>query len=298
MQTQNEKVKSSGNSGNLQNSPVFHAFHAGNPDMIVVDTETTGISKSDEVIELGWIAYPSLQEMTANLYRTKPLAQYSQRFKPSCVIGDGARKVHGISHEMVADCPDSAEILSHLPIGFQTQSKAPLYVIGFNLSFDLRMIEQSHRLPTQSSIAPICVYSLACKLLTEQEVESIPNKKLVSLAHHFFPHLAEQIKSESHSAIGDCALTIMVLSKLVQRTTALSWADLAKIAEPTAAIRKAKAAQEVTTMPLGKWKGTAIADVPRNYLQWAVDNMSFYGANGKALKASIEKVLGTPARRG
>lgn len=64
-----------------------------------MDTETTGLSKeSDEIVEIYIVK--------ANRYTGEVIGEFLQRCRPlSGMIPEGATKVHGITYEMVKDCP-------------------------------------------------------------------------------------------------------------------------------------------------------------------------------------------------
>jgi DNA polymerase III subunit epsilon len=99
---------------------------------IYVDTETTGLTRSDEIIEIsvvdknGQVAYESL-------------------VRPSQPISPDAYAVHGISNEVVKTAPTWPVIWPTL----RTHLVGHVLCI-YNAEFDLRMMQQSHaryRLP-------------------------------------------------------------------------------------------------------------------------------------------------------
>lgn len=96
---------------------------AKNP--VYLDTETTGLEKTDEIIEIA-------------IVNAKGKVIYTSFFKPSRPIPEDSIRIHQITNEMVADAPTWAEawpeIKEHLlgkPIGM------------YNAKFDVRMIEQT-----------------------------------------------------------------------------------------------------------------------------------------------------------
>jgi DNA polymerase III subunit epsilon len=93
---------------------------------IFLDTETTGLEKNDEIIEI------ALVDNEGNLL-------YQQLFKPTQPVSAGARKVHKISDEMLKSVPTW---FAHWNI-----IRGHLFnkVIGiYNAEFDTRMIQQTN----------------------------------------------------------------------------------------------------------------------------------------------------------
>ena len=98
--------------------------------ILLIDTETTGLSKTDEVIEISL----SLYEVNIENNSTEKIAFYTGRRCPSVQINPRAQKVHKISisdligkdfdHEKVNSLLDNADIL-----------------IAHNAAFDARMLE-------------------------------------------------------------------------------------------------------------------------------------------------------------
>ncbi len=98
----------------LQDSPLFF------------DTETTGLNKSAEIVEIGVVDAEG-KTVLESLVR------------PRLRIPADAIAVHGISNEMVSDAPTWAEIWPDVRQLFGGRR------VGiFNADFDLRMMRQSH----------------------------------------------------------------------------------------------------------------------------------------------------------
>lgn len=93
---------------------------------VYIDTETTGLEKTDEVIEISIVDHDGSQLFTSLI-------------KPSRPIPIEAQKIHGITNEMVATAQS-------WPILWPT-IRNYLYgrtIAAYNAPFDLRMMEQSH----------------------------------------------------------------------------------------------------------------------------------------------------------
>lgn len=95
-------------------------------DPIFIDTETTGFSPTDVVIEIGVV---SLSGETL----------FESLFKPVIPIPAGAIAIHGITEAMVADAPSWKDAWPAL------QSVLAGRLVGmYNAEFDLKMMKQTH----------------------------------------------------------------------------------------------------------------------------------------------------------
>ncbi len=107
---------------------------------LVLDTETTGLSKNvtiaeamrPEIIEL----YMALVEFGDD---TTVVSDLDLLLKPRVMIEETSRsgKVHGITNEMVRQAPSFAEVLPQI----KAMIEAASMVIAHNASFDVEMID-------------------------------------------------------------------------------------------------------------------------------------------------------------
>lgn len=99
---------------------------------VYIDTETTGLEKSDEIVEI------SIVDFDGSLL-------FTSLVKPVHPIPAEAQRIHGISNQMVVSSPS-------WPILWQS-IRSHLFgrtIAAYNAPFDLRMMQQSHaqyRLP-------------------------------------------------------------------------------------------------------------------------------------------------------
>lgn len=96
-------------------------------DPVYLDTETTGLHQSAEVIEIGII-----DDQGNTLFE--------QRIRPRGKIDPAAARVHGITLEMLSDAPPWEQVWP--------QAEAVLLgkrVGVYNVEFDLRLIKQSNQ---------------------------------------------------------------------------------------------------------------------------------------------------------
>lgn len=100
--------------------------------LCVLDTETTGVDPvQDRVIELG------ITILRPDGTRTK----WGQRFNPGISVPAEATAVHGITDEMLADCPKFADMAQKIHRGLQGKD-----IAGFNLrGLDLPILDEEFR---------------------------------------------------------------------------------------------------------------------------------------------------------
>lgn len=93
-----------------------------NNDTLILDTETTGVSGEDRVVEL-------------SIIDTEGACIYSCMFNPGMPMPEGASAVNGITDDMLKDKPT-----------FDMQAKTLAMILrgktiaGWNIGFDTRMI--------------------------------------------------------------------------------------------------------------------------------------------------------------
>lgn len=156
------------------------------PKLIVLDTETTGLSDPIEVVEL---AYLEVDDQLA------VLNEVSSFVRPNRAIEPGAFKVHGISDADVADAPELVDVLAPL-------AGEEVIVMGHNIGFDLRLV--SHHLQV---VGQLCTLALARQFITDSV-----NCKLSTLQEHCgLPNL------EAHRALGDAFTALNLLRWMLVR---------------------------------------------------------------------------------
>ena len=167
-------------------------------DFLVLDTETTGLSASDQIIEIAIVDQAGA-------------ARLNQRIKPGIPIPLGATRIHGIKDAHVADAPTFGEIYIQLSVLLAGQ-----HVIAYNMDFDWRMIQQTaavYNLPEPRLAKRDC----AMKQYARYKGERQPNGR--NYRNH---KLTEALRREgltlqtAHSALADAQMTLALLRKLAQ----------------------------------------------------------------------------------
>lgn len=203
--------------------------------IFIADTETTGISTNDRVVEYGHI------EVELRDGQLVEIAAERSLLNPGFPIPAGASNVHGIFDEHVADAPTIEEWLpSRLP-------KERFLALGHNFQFDMKFLGRF--MPEDVQIG--CTLKLASKLV------DAPNHKLETLKT--FLKLSEQ---DSHSALGDVR-TCMDLINWVMREKNVEFEEVVAIMTSLP-----------TVWPIrGKYHNVAITDLPLDYVRWALENL-------------------------
>lgn len=92
---------------------------------LFLDTETTGFSALDQVIEV------------AVLERTGEL-RFDVRIRPTVEISEGASDVHGLIAEMLVECPTFGDVWPRLAAVLRNR-----VLVTYNADFDMRLLAQS-----------------------------------------------------------------------------------------------------------------------------------------------------------
>ena len=209
--------------------------------VIILDSETTGIAKTDEIIELAHTQIPTLviEQAVFNKYSFNDLKQLinnattTTRYKPSCPINKFAYAVHGIGQSELKDSPSSSTV---------TIPDNITYMVGQNIAFDRRMLEQSNPdlLPQLGEVKYICTMILA-RIIDKQMKIGYENHKLDTLATHYFPEYVETLVPALHSAGNDVLKTYLVLFKLIEHLPAIeTWDELYAFQESMSGTIKTK----------------------------------------------------------
>lgn len=217
---------------------------------LIVDTETTGVGNSDQVIEFAYLTLPTLPELQSYtpIYAHPSIDSHSSRWKPSVPINERAFEVHKISLTDLADCPPSEDL----------QVPSMNYFIAHNASFD-------HRMLGAPAVKRICTMELA-KLLWKKE--EVGNFKLTNLIETLVEDGAELVL-EAHSALSDCYLALILLQKILDRLPRVTtWEELYTMQLPKGKAPGQAKTKVIAKMPFGKYAGEMFCDIPKDYLQW------------------------------
>ena len=177
----------------------FHKW-ARRTDWLVIDTETTGVTGQDQIVEVCAIS-------------AEGRVLVNTLVKPTCRIHPSARRIHDIDAAMVRDAPTFAEIAPAL-----LKAMRGRHCLAYQASFDRRMLMQSwkaHRLvgSIEDGILPENRWKCVMQAFAKhhgQRVKLIEACKLAGSMAVDLQHFSQ------HHAYGDTALTHRLIHILGQ----------------------------------------------------------------------------------
>lgn len=206
------------------------------PTAIIFDTEATGIVEP-AIIEAAWVAVDSLSPFTLG-------ETFHQRYQPGKPISLGALATHHIMDEELVDCPPASNF--RLPKDLQ-------YLIGHNIDFDWQAVGQP-------DVKRICTLALARKIWPEADAHSQS-----ALLYFLERNTARERLHNAHSAVADVGICGTILKHVCQKLEITSMASLYEISEN---------ARRPTHMTFGKHKGLPLAEVPKDYVRWLLEQQN------------------------
>lgn len=182
----------------LADTPAGCALTLLGANTLILDTETTGLHPSSEVIEI------SLIDCEGNVL-------LDTLVKPLGSIPSAATAVHNITEEMCASAPSWTEV--HERYAAIVEGR---HVLIFNAPFDLRLIDQTYAQHQISPEArPAFYHHCMMKLYSDHinEPGRYGKAKWQSLAKAV-DHCQIEWKGDAHRALADCFATLDVLKWL------------------------------------------------------------------------------------
>jgi DNA polymerase-3 subunit epsilon len=159
-------------------------------EYVSFDVETTGLNKSDRIVEIGFVAFSE----------GKVLEEWSTLLNPLRDIGKS--NIHGITPTMVSAAPLFEEVINDI---FRMINGRVL--VAHNLSFDARMlIQEFNRANTQGEIGKGFCTMIASRRLLAGSGDS--------LAATCAELGIETVKA--HSALGDARMTMQIFQQLIE----------------------------------------------------------------------------------
>lgn len=166
--------------------------------VVVFDTETTGISAYDEIVQI------AAAEYVAGEF-TRSLTLY---VNPSCEMNPAAEAVHGLSLEFLAE--NGLNPVSALESFFEFLGDDVL-LVAHNLAFDFRMLQNECR---KFDYAATLEHIDFCDTL------ALARKTVPGLDHYRLSFLIEALKlngSNSHDALDDTLACAELFFELMRR---------------------------------------------------------------------------------
>ena len=172
----------------------------------VLDTETTGLGKQDEIVQIGIV------DKKGDMVMDKLI-------KPTVPISPGASGVHGICYSHVENAPDFEDIYAELSEILEDQE-----IIAYNMKFDWRMLEQSRgkyglpeiRMNWKSDINQHCV------MIQYAQYRGQRRKGWRGYKWHRLGNAVDQEGLEikdAHNALGDARMTLALIRKMAEENS-------------------------------------------------------------------------------
>ena len=161
---------------------------------IVIDTETTGISFKDDVLQV------SIIDFDGNVL-------FDKYMKPlHCTEWPEAERINGISPEMVANC----ETISYYKDEIQAILDDADLVIGYNLSFDLGILEEKGIIVKDQDVYDVMFVFAEIYGDWNEYYQSYRWQKLTRCADYY----GYEWEEDAHNALGDVKATLYCYKKI------------------------------------------------------------------------------------
>ncbi|MCF8999935.1 putative quorum-sensing-regulated virulence factor [Acinetobacter nectaris] len=224
---------------------------------IILDTETHNLNGLP--IEIAY-APIELNAGKLTLHKDQIFDQFYQVGEP---ISYASMAVHHILESDLEQQPFYTEF--QLP-------KETTYIIGHNIDYDIKAISCCG-IDTKN-IKPICTLALARAVWPDAEAHNI--SALIYQISKGSSKARELLKG-AHRADADIILTANILMHIIAHTGVNNIEELYKASED---------ARIPKMLNFGKHKGTAISDLPKDYVQWLLKQTELDPYLKQALEAS------------
>lgn len=170
---------------------------------VILDTETTGLSKRDEICEVSVIDALTGQPLLDTL------------IKPTVQMYGTVISIHGITNEMVSDAPEYSDIHDQLMTIFKERK-----VIIYNKDFDISFIRQSAEKYNLNLVRTVRSSFCAMKWYAEFYGEwnnrrgSYKWQKLVNAAKQQNVSVSDVT---AHRALADCEITRRLITTVNEK---------------------------------------------------------------------------------
>jgi len=220
--------------------------------LLVVDTETTGDSETDQVIEL------SVRASVRSAVKPPSRWEYHSLYRPTCEIHPAARAAHHLTDEQLANHETFLEKLEEEGrdfAGLRDGSDDDVFVAHF-AAFDRRMLVQSAGsvdlgLPKKE----ICTWKCAQNLWPD--APGYKNQVLRYWLKLDVPH-HDNVWMQPHRAHHDTLVTELLVERMLQERSVEELIELTK--QPVL----------IKTCKFGEHSGKPWSEVPQSFLSWVL----------------------------
>jgi DNA polymerase III epsilon subunit-like protein len=185
----------------------------------VIDTETTGVTAKDQVIQLAALQIQSKIKDLLDFNHTSDINSHrsivnvhNTYFRPTVPIHPRAQEIHGLSRIKLLKATETS-LDVRLPSTYTI-------LIAHNAPFDLRLLSYTDKRINleEKNTKYICTMGLAKKIEKIQGgVFGFTNYQLPTMLAHFYPDEALiRSKEQFHCALDDCRMCLLVLIKLLE----------------------------------------------------------------------------------
>ncbi len=212
--------------------------------IIFLDTETTGNSDSDRLVQLA----------VKERFVDEPLVNAC--YKPPVPISIESMAIHHITERMVAGKPPFMSAPEYPGLKDLLESDE-VVVVAHNAAFDLAMLGREGVTPRRA----ICTYKVAYAL---DPSDVLPNYRLQYLRYL----LDLDVEAEAHDALGDVLVLEALFERLVEKMRERHGTEEAAL---EAMLTISASPLLFTTIRFGKYNGRRldeVARVDRDYLEW------------------------------
>jgi DNA polymerase-3 subunit epsilon len=171
------------------------------PKFYVIDTETTGVGKRDEVVQIGIVDKNGTTILDTLV-------------KPTVPCSAGAANVHGITNAMLATAPDFFDVYMQVS---KVIAGAPL--IAYNMDFDWRLLQQS---VNSRKLPMFRVGERSCAMKMYAQYRGVWNGKFGNYRWHKLGRAAAYegiLVKDAHNALGDVRMTLALLKKMAEQSS-------------------------------------------------------------------------------
>ena len=241
---------------------------------VLFDTETTGASEEDRIIQIG--------SMIIDI--KEPIEVYDELCSCEIPIKLEAMEVHNITPDLLENKPKFIDSKFYRRLNELNSSEN--FLIAHNLPFDLGMLEKEG---FKNNFTLIDTLRCARHLL-----EDSPYHRLQYLRYSLELYKSEleeankhNITIKAHDAIGDVLVMKLLLSKLV----VLAKEQFPQNNPMQVLAQLTKQPIFVKTFKFGKYKGRSIEEIcdeDIGYINWFMDNMEL----DEDMKYTLDKIMG------
>lgn len=164
----------------------------------VLDTETTGLSASDEILQIGIVDSDGATVL-------------NQLIKPTIPIPSGASAIHGFTDRDVADAPSFKQVYIRLSTLLAGQ-----VVVAYNMDFDWRMLQQT---AARYSLPDLRLGKRHCAMKQYARFKGVRQNNGRNYVWHKLGNALRQeglLVAKAHDALDDARMTLALINKMAE----------------------------------------------------------------------------------